>query len=72
MKKIQNFSSLTVKSNHNKAHFVQCPSMFIMPRKIISNIYPDFPDDETLKIYIYFEYQVASATPSHANICLIY
>jgi hypothetical protein len=34
--------------------------MFIMPRKIISNIYPDFPDDETLKIYIYLSIHCAS------------
>ena len=60
MKAIRNFSSLLINGNMNTKHFVQCPSMFIMPRKIISNIYPDFPDDDTLKIYIFLSMHCAS------------
>jgi len=60
MKKIRNFSSLIVKPDQSTTHFVQCLSMFIMPRKIISNIYPDFPNDDTLKVYIYLSMHCAS------------
>jgi hypothetical protein len=60
MKRIKNFDSIYVNSNSQDTHFVQCPSMFIMPRKIISNVYPDFPDAETLKIYIYLSKHCAS------------
>ncbi|QNK57442.1 hypothetical protein [Paenibacillus sp. PAMC21692] len=60
MKKLRSFSSLYVNDNQNMSHFQQCSSMFIMPRKIISNIYLDFPDDETLKIYMYLSMHCAS------------
>ncbi|MEK3884959.1 hypothetical protein [Paenibacillus sp. PL2-23] len=60
MKKLRSFSSMYVNDNQNTSHFQQCSSMFIMPRKIISNIYPDFPKDETLKIYTYLSMHCAS------------
>lgn len=50
---IQNLSSLIVNGNTSVKHFVECEQAFIMPRKIVTNVYGDFPDDETFKLYIY-------------------
>lgn len=50
---IPNFPSLIVNSQIGMKHFVECDQAFIFPRKIITNVYGDFPDDETFKLYIY-------------------
>lgn len=58
MKKLRDFDLLIGRAGKNL--FVQCSSMFIFPRKVISNIYPDFPDDNILKVYMYLSKHCAS------------
>jgi hypothetical protein len=49
---IQNLSTFLLKNNTGPQFEIQ-PQWFMVQRKIISEIYPDFPDPDTFRIYLY-------------------
>jgi hypothetical protein len=70
---IQNLSTFLVKNNAGPQFDIQ-PQWFMVQRKIISEVYPDFPDPDTFRIYLYlckhFDHSDKRCKRSKERICI--
>jgi len=70
---LQNWSKFLVQNNTGPQFDIQ-PQWFMVQRKIISEVYPDFPDPDTFRIYLYlcrhFDHNDKRCKRSKEKICI--